>query len=253
MGTRQLGLEHAIGDQPSRAAVKRTLDEPQPRSGRGGRRPGAGRRPCGARAGEPHAKRPFVTPRQPVHVVLRVSEAIGRLRRGAVYRAVRSALFTSFARQHFRVIHISIQAHHLHLICEADDRLALANGVRGLSISVAHRLNRLYHRRGRVFIDRYHATSIDSPRQARAALAYVLNNWRHHGEDAVSAATRRALVDPYSSGLAFCGWVRRHDAAFVWPARYQPLPVRPPRSWILREGWKRWGAIALDEVPGPAL
>ena len=38
-------------------------------------------------------------------------------------------------------------------------------------------------RRGNVFVDRYHAEKITNPRQARRALAYVLNNWRKHFED----------------------------------------------------------------------
>jgi putative transposase len=90
-------------------------------------------------------------------------------------------LIAVLRRGDFRVIHISIQATHVHLICEADDRKALANGVRALSIAAAHRLNAAVgrdrgcaRRKGRVFTDRYHATVIDSARQCRNELAYVL-------------------------------------------------------------------------------
>jgi hypothetical protein len=77
----------------------------------------------------------------------------------------------------------------------------------------------------------------------------VLNNWRHHREDQASAATRRAKVDPYSSGIAFSGWAGREGVPFRWPPGYEPLPVRYPRTWFLTDGWRRWGPIALDEVP----
>ena len=60
-------------------------------------------------------------------------------------------------------------------------------------------------RRGKVFEDRFHAEIIETPRQARHALAYVLNNWRKHREDhAAFAKTWR--VDPFSSGICFPDW-----------------------------------------------
>jgi hypothetical protein len=30
---------------------------------------------------------------------------------------------------------------------------------------------------------------------------------------------------------------------------YDPLMVRTPQSWLLREGWKRVGAISARDVP----
>ncbi len=227
------------------------LDRPRPPIGRGGRREGAGRKPNGAAAGHVHGVRPFLSSRHPVHVVLRLSPEVGRLRRRDAYQAFRRALLTSLARGDFRVVHISIQATHVHLLCEADDRIALANGVRGLSISAARRLNAAVARRGRVFVDRYHATAISSPRHSRAELAYVLNNWRKHREDRAGLAPRRAQVDPYSSGIGFAGWAGREGVQFAWPRGYEPLPVTYPTTWLLTDGWKRWGPIALAEVPGP--
>ena len=195
--------------------------------------------------------RPFLSSRHPVHVVMRLSPEVGRLRRRDAYRAFRRALLTSLARGDFRVVHVSIQATHVHLLCEADDRIALANGVRGLSISAARRLNAAVARRGRVFVDRYHATAIASPRHSRAELAYVLNNWRKHREDRAGLAQRRAQVDPYSSGIGFAGWAGREGVPFAWPRGYEPLPVSYPTTWLLTDGWKRWGPVALAEVPGP--
>jgi hypothetical protein len=133
--------------------------------------------------------------------------------------------------------------------------LALGKGVRALSISAAHRLNAAIgeergagRRRGRVFTDRYHAEVIRSPKQCRNELAYVLNNWRRHGED---VAARRTKVDPYSSGVAFAGWAGREGVPFFWPRGYEPLPVSYPATWLLSQGWRRGGEIAVDERPGP--
>ena len=216
-----------------------------------------GRKPAGERAGERHEVRPFLESKHPVHVTLRVSPEVGRLRRRSAYHAFKWALVSAVRRHDFRVVHISIQAHHVHLICEAFDRVALGKGVRGLSISAAHRLNRAIgedtgtpRRKGRVFVDRYHAERLDTPRKCRSALAYVLNNWRRHREDLGGVRQRRAKVDPYSSGVVFPGWA---DIEGPFPAvpGYELLPVSFPKTWLLTKGWKRWGWIKFHERPGP--
>jgi len=107
-------------------------------------------------------------------------------------------------------------------------------------------------RRGRVFTDRYHATTISKPRQARHALAYVLNNWRRHREDHAGLGETRAQVDRYSSGIAFGGWAERDGVPFAWPTGFAPLPIAAPTTWLLQAGWRRGGAApSLWEVPGP--
>ena len=232
---------------------------------RGGKRPGAGRKPVHLLpSGKPMyrrvRKRPPVTSRDAVHVVLRVSDAVGRLRRRAAYHAIRQAMRAPSARRLVRVVHISIQRQHIHLLVEADHEQALARGIQGLEIAAARRLNAAItverrlpaRRRGLVFVGRYHAEIIKTPRQARHALAYVLNNWRRHREDLAGAAQRRAAIDPYASGAVFDGW-RDPPASLGFPADYQPLPVAAPRSWLLRVGWRRHGPIGVRDVPGPAL
>jgi hypothetical protein len=100
-----------------------------------------------------------------------------------------------------------------------------------------------------VFADRYFAEVITSPRQTRHALAYVLNNWRKHREDN-GAATGNWQVDPYSSGVMFAGWSREPDV-IVWDD-HEPLIVWEPRTWLLREGWRRHGLIDWREIPSDA-
>ena len=165
----------------------------------------------------------------------------------------REALITSLLRERFHVVHLSIQRTHIHLLVEASDRMALARGMQGLQISAARHLNRAAGRKGTVFADRYHAEIIDNRRQARHALAYVLNNWRRHGEHRKHFA-RTWRVDPFSSGAYFPGWQELAGCDVFWhvPRSYQPLPVWLPKTWLLAQGWRRYGRIATDEVPGPA-
>ena len=165
---RQLGLPGTDG-APRRAGNA---------TGHGGKRAGAGRkRTLRGRARGKHRVRPFHDRRLPVHVVLRVTQQVGRLRRPQAYAAVRAAMIALVGRADFRVVHLSIQRHHIHLLCEADDRRALANGVRALCVSAARRLNAMVAeapgvpRRGRVFTDRYHATTLEKPRPRPLGLA----------------------------------------------------------------------------------
>jgi hypothetical protein len=100
--------------------------------------------------------------------------------------------------------------------------------------------------------DRYHLEVITSPRRARHALSYVLII-RKHGEDR-SGLPSTWLVDPFSSGISFPDWQELEDKAVMWPLRetYDPLVVRRPRSWVLREGWKKHGPISARDVPASA-
>jgi hypothetical protein len=213
------------------------------------RRRGAGR-PRKVVGRSPHERRPEVTRHVPVHVSLRVVRAVGRLRNAVGFRAVRRGLAVCMGREDFRIAQVSIQGDHIHVVAEADDKRALANGLRAFMISTARNLNRVRRRRGAVFGTRYHARLLRTPAQVRNALAYVINNWRHHGEDTRGAAQRRAAVDPYSSGLRFDGWLDA-PARFVVPGDYEPLPVAGARSWLLTDGWRRHcPLIGLREVPG---
>ncbi|HEX5061242.1 MAG TPA: transposase, partial [Kofleriaceae bacterium] len=163
--------------------------------GRGGKRRGAGRKPKGKRAGAPHKARPELKRNQPVHVVLRVAEDVGNLRRRYMYKALREATIAVAMREvndardgAFRIVHLSIQRNHVHLLAEADHKRALSRGMQSFQISAAKHLNRAVslksiklagkdraramaaRRRGTVFPDRFHQEVITTPKQAHHAL-----------------------------------------------------------------------------------
>jgi hypothetical protein len=216
---------------------------------RGGRRKGAGRKRVAPRRQVPHVRRPELNARNPLHITLRVLDEVGRLRRREVFRIARRVmLHIAASRNDFRVVHLSIQGNHLHLVCEAEGRRALTRGVQGFKISFAKQLNKTLGRRGRVFSDRYHEEVLATPRQVRNALCYVMNNWRKHGED--RGASYR--VDPFSTGIHFPGWnERRGLPPPVIPPDLELLPCTSPRTWLLAEGWKKAKPMSLYEVPGP--
>lgn len=227
----------------------------------GGARKGAGRPRAIGRRIESHQARPNVRPYDAVHVSLRVVEDITRLRRRHAYRAIRRAANVVLSRTDFRIVHVSIQANHVHLLVEAENTVALSRGIQAFKISAARQLNKAEAgaswsspktpRKGPVFVDRYHAEIISTPRHARHELAYVLNNWRRHREDRAPYA-REWVLDPYSTAHRFEGWAET-DAATMWrpPDGEEPIPVALPQTWLLREGWKLHRPIGAFEVPGP--
>jgi len=78
-----------------------------------------------------------------------------------------------------------------------------------------------------------------------------LSNWRKHDEDREGLASSW-LVDPFSSAIAFPDWAELQDRPWLWPIRadYDPMVVRRPEGWLLREGWKRAGGpFSAREVP----
>ena len=87
---------------------------------RGGKRRGAGRKPTGPRAGERHAARPDFKPYHGLHVVMRVAPSVGSLRCRRMYKAMREATITAALREWFRIVHVSLQRNHVHLIVEAE-------------------------------------------------------------------------------------------------------------------------------------
>jgi REP element-mobilizing transposase RayT len=227
---------------------------------RGGVRDGAGRKRKTPLGSSPHKARPVLDPRHPQHVTIRVAPAVGWLRRLDTYRAIRRALATVMANHGaFRIVHVSVQNTHIHLLCEASDRYKLAAGMQGFQISAARHINAAISRRrrakrtGQVFTDRYHCEDIGSVRQARNAIAYVINNWRKHRDDRGRFTLQGGRLDPYASGLAFVGWREPLPSDDPLPRHYEPPPVSEPATWLLAHGWRRARPISVFEIPGPRV
>jgi REP element-mobilizing transposase RayT len=225
----------------------------------GGKRKGAGRPPKGFRSSEPHKQRERFTLLTAVHVTLRLVSKFGSLRKRDTYLGLRKATCAVLGRSDFRIVHLSPENDHVHVIVEAENNAALAKGIQAFEISAAQHLNqaitkrRGHTRRGKVFADRYHARLIKSPTQARHAINYVLNNWRRHDQDEVSEAVRFWDVDYMSSAVSFGGWKELESASFkhnIDPA--ERLCVARPQSWLLAAGWRKAGSISMFSVPGPA-
>jgi len=171
-------------------------------------------------------------------VTLRARADVTYLRLGDASAAMERALSRA-NKDWFRIVAYSVQTDHVHLIVEADSRLALIRGVQGLAVRCAKAVNRALGRKGAVWDHRYHARRLKSPREVRAAFVYVLLNFRKH----LGAAPG---IDPRSSGPWFDGW--------SCPAKPPPgpPPVAPARTWLARVGWRRGGGL-IDPAEWPPL
>lgn len=186
-----------------------------------------------------HRARPvFDGAKHPLHVTVRMAREVPNLRSQRGFRCVEHALREEKNRDELRITQYSVQGNHLHMIVEADDRSALARRMQGFAIRLARRVNRdlMRRRRGRVLASRYHARVLETPREVRHALAYVLFNHAKHG---IGSA---AVLDPYSSAPSFA-----HFAHVVRAPRWSPCtgppPTAEPSVWMLTTGWRRAGLV----------
>ena len=97
----------------------------------GGRRPGAGRKPKGEKAGVPHAKREKVSARFPLHVTVQMMKGLPNLRRRESRRELVRAFAAGSERFGFRLLHYAVETNRVHLIAEAKHGRALARGMQG--------------------------------------------------------------------------------------------------------------------------
>lgn len=197
-------------------------------SKRGGARLGAGR-PRKKDGGPSHRTRPQLSGREPVHVSIRLCDDVLRLRSRRCFSIVCAALAATCNREGFRVVGCSVQDSHLHLLIEAASADSLSRGMQALQIRVAKGLNKLMGRKGKVFRERYFPHVLATPEEVRRAQAYVFGNRANH----LARRGRRLVAgfrDRYTLG--------HFGATTALPSGGPPLVVEP-RTWLLRNGWRR--------------
>jgi len=150
-----------------------------------------------------------------VHVTLRAAEGVPNLRRIQAFRRIADGFAEGRDRFGFRVTHCSVQSNHIHLIAEAENKVSLARGMKGLAVRIAKGVNRAVGRTGSLFAERYHAHVLKTPREVTRAIEYVLGNWFRH------------------AGREFGAW----DYDGLGSAYNRELVVAP-QTWLLRVGWE---------------
>jgi putative transposase len=162
------------------------LFEPKPKpprgKGWGGKRAGAGRKPTRPGKRIEHRARPEHLAHQPVHATVRVVQGLPSLREEELAAAIGASLrelVDAERAQVFRLCEFSLQHDHVHMVVEAEDTMALSNGMKAINIRLAKAVNRTLGRSGRVIQDRYHQHKLSCPTETRNALVYLLFNWKN--------------------------------------------------------------------------
>ena len=161
--------------------------------------------------------------RQEKRWALRKAPGVYDLRSRRSANAIKLAIFGGADRFGVRVVQLSVQGNHIHLLVEAPDQLALGRAMKGLGVRIARRMNAMMGRTGRVIGDRYHARRLQTPTEVRTVMHYIRHNHQHHGYG-------RATVDEFSSDVEFAG------------------VVAPARLWLVTTGWRR-GRVRHAEDP----
>ena len=186
-----------------------------------------------------HRARPTHKYWNPSHVTLRAEKGLPSFRQQTLYAAFEEA-FRRMRREDFRIVELSVQDNHVHMIVEADDNDAFARGMKSFSV----RANRLFNAalgrgRGRGWGDRYHRRDLTDARQVRNALVYCINNYKKH----LGMSHGLMRIDPCSSARWFEGWTA------IRTANDGLRPTPEPRTVLLARAWKAHGFIHPGEVP----
>ena len=187
----------------------------------GGRRRRAGRK-RDPRSGVPHRARPHPAKAHPVHVTLRAVRRLVSLRKQAVFLEVRKALGRT-ARAWFRIVHFSVQADHVHLLVEADDKSALTRGLMGAEIRIARAVNR-------VLGQARSASGAIATTRGRCDAAGSATRPRLRVDELEETPAERRGIDPCSSARWFKGW----DVPPERPPDSAPVEVRRKRGCYAR-------------------
>jgi putative transposase len=206
----------------------------------GGKRAGAGRKRRGPQRVAHTARAPHKE-RVPVHVTLRLRDDLPTLRSHEVTLLMWRLVEHYAGRDDFRIIHFTLQDDHIHLLVEVTTKDRLSWAMRSFAIRFARGFNKLHHRTGKVFADRYHRHDLETPKEVHRSLGYVLENWIHHGAIIIGGE----MLDPYSSAYHFDGWANPTE-----PAPIHTAEQRPPRArtWLLRVGYREHGLVQNGRV-----
>ncbi len=177
---------------------------------------------------------------------MRVLNDVPSLRAKRFIREFKRSLREACDRKGFRVVQYSLQSDHAHLIVEAASKAALGCGMKAVAARLARAANRVFGRSGRVLAGRYHLRVLETAREVRNVIAYVLLNVRKHWSKR-QGEVPPVGIDAASSGRWFDGWLVDTPGFDANPGLRE---VAEARSWLMTTGWRRWGLIDPTEVPG---
>ena len=215
------------------------------KNGWGGKRIGAGRKAARWRKGAPHRERLRFNGWTGLHVTIVVQKGLPDLREKKAFSIAVNAFLARKERKDFRIIAWTVQRNHIHLLVEATSTDVLTRTIQGLLVSLARRWNRLWKRKGCVFLGRFFAREVKNASDGRKLLAYVLKNHKRHG--------RSGGFDLWSASLWMDVWMERDlwkKERVRWKIAEYAVPVSSPRTQYLKFAAHPGGVSIFDQPKG---
>jgi REP element-mobilizing transposase RayT len=212
----------------------------------GGKRPFAGRKRKLFRIGPPHKKRLKFNNITPFHVTVSLQRYLPPLRTIDVLDLLIDVFENYCEKNGFFIIAFSIQLNHMHFIIEALNNECLTKGMQGLLISIAKNLNKIWNRKGKVFLGRYFAREIKDVYMAYRMVIYVLMNHKKHGRDKYVGN-----IDPASSSPWFKYFLEKDEVELGLKIKVPKFkrPVTDPRSELLKKVINKHRLITVYSSP----
>ena len=142
------------------------------RSGRGGPRPGAGRKPSWPPVFH-HVKRETFEDPRAAYITLRIRANEPSLRETRFSNELKRTVTELRERKHtqedFQILRYSVRDDHLHFLITTTDSEALARGMKSLSARVVRLANRVFERTGPLLLGRYQIDYLGPPAAADSA------------------------------------------------------------------------------------
>lgn len=121
-----------------------------------------------------HTRR-LVSVRRPMHLTMKLKADLPSLRRAGPRAAFRVLLAEARSRG-VRTVSFQLMGNHIHWLVMPESAASLRDATRYVFGQLARRLNKMWGRRGKVFVERYFSTIGTSARQIWNTLNYIARN-----------------------------------------------------------------------------
>jgi hypothetical protein len=138
-----------------------------------------------------HTKREDIRGPRPLHLTIRLIRA--DIQNKIILKALRHAILRARL-QGLRIIHYSLEHHHIHLYAESSDSKILAKAMKALGVSLVKKINKHFKTKGQCYKTRYHLRILRSATEVKNVINYILKNGIKHRRT-------KSVIDLYNSAL----------------------------------------------------
>lgn len=141
-----------------------------------------------------HISRDEIKRPTPLHLTIKIEKSKAGLKNKGILKILHHAIKKSRL-VGLKIIHYTLEFDHVHLLVEATDKVSTSKGMQSFGITFSKGINKIKNLKGRVFKTRYHYRKLNSAREIKNVLNYILGNSIKHKQSS-------SIITPYNSLLA---------------------------------------------------